>query len=311
MACSTVEGRDVMISDSEAVESLFENSRTLVALYDATDTLRKSNKAFREAYGAVEGELVTWADLVRRNFQNRSGVVLAVEDFERWLASAKSRRGKSAYRAYETDLTDGRWLWMTETVSPSGWMLCIASDITELRTDERVLRQDRDAARKASHTDELTGISNRRHSMAVLEEIIESVARAGRGVACVALLDIDRFKQINDFHGHAFGDEVLVDFAKTIQRNIRMADCFGRVGGEEFLLVLPQLGALAAETFIERLLRQVGRPGCIPGEPNFQYSFSAGFTQVRPGDTAACVYKRADAALYEAKEGGRSRLMSA
>jgi diguanylate cyclase (GGDEF)-like protein len=199
---------------------------------------------------------------------------------------------------------------MTETVSAAGWMLCIASDITELRTAERSLRQDRDSARKASQTDELSGISNRRHCMSVLQGTIAKANAGEVGETCVALLDIDRFKQINDRFGHQFGDAVLIDFGKSVQRNLRPADSFGRVGGEEFLLILPQLGPAAAELLIERLFKRIGRPGCLPSEPNFHYSFSAGLTQIRSGDTLAEVYHRADAALYEAKIGGRGRQMS-
>jgi len=103
----------------------------------------------------------------------------------------------------------------------------------------------------------------------------------------------------------------LIDFGTSVQRNLRPADSFGRVGGEEFLLILPQLGPAVAELLIERLFKQVGRPGCLPSQPNFHYSFSAGLTQIRPGDTLAEVYHRADAALYEAKMGGRGRQMSA
>jgi len=292
-------------------ESLFETSGTLVALFDPQDILRRSNAAYREAYGVAADEAISWAEIVRRNFEQRRGVAFATGDFEHWLTSARSRRGKTAYRAFETDITDGRWLWMTETVSPTGWMLCIASDITELRTGERSLRQDRDSARKASQTDELTGISNRRYCMSVLQEAITQASRGEAGETCVALLDIDRFKQINDRFGHQFGDAVLIDFSKSVQRNLRPADSFGRVGGEEFMLILPQLGPAAAELLIERLFRAVGRPGSLPSQPSLHYSFSAGLTQIRPGDTLAEVYHRADAALYDAKVGGRGRQMSA
>ncbi|RXT46433.1 diguanylate cyclase [Bosea sp. Tri-44] len=295
----------------DITESLFETSGTLVALFDPQDILRRSNAAYRETYGVAANEEISWAEILRRNFEQRRGVAVATEDFEHWLTSARSRRGKSPYRAFETDVTDGRWLWMTETVSPTGWMLCIASDITELRTGERSLRQDRDSARKASQTDELTGISNRRYCMSVLQETIAKASLGEVSETCVALLDIDRFKQINDRFGHQFGDAVLIDFGKSVQRNLRPADSFGRVGGEEFLLILPQLGPAAAELLIERLFRAVGRPGSLPSQPGFHYSFSAGLTQIRPGDTLAEVYHRADAALYDAKVGGRGRQMSA
>lgn len=300
-----------MSIDPATVEELFAESKALVALFDDADVLRWSNRAFREAYGVDDGERISWSELARRNFQRQRGIAFSAPDFEHWLASARSRRGKLPYRSYETDLTDGRWVWMTETVSSSGWMLCIAPDISELRSDDRLLRQDRDAARKASQTDELTGISNRRHIMSLLSQALMRIEVGSREPCSIALLDIDRFKQINDGYGHAFGDAVLLDFTAEVQRSIRLADGFGRIGGEEFLLVLPQMSTAATETLVERLLRLVGRPGCIPSKPNFSYSFSAGLTQLLPGDTVAEAYRRADTALYAAKNEGRSRLKNA
>ena len=138
------------------------------------------------------------------------GTVISVPDFEAWVVSAQSRRGKMPFSAFETDLVDGRWLWMTETVDRSGWMLCIANDITHLRADERTLRQDRDFALKASQTDELTGISNRRYMMAQLEAMIRSQPAGGPVNGCISILDIDFFKGINDLYGHQTGDEILL-----------------------------------------------------------------------------------------------------
>ncbi|TIN86943.1 MAG: diguanylate cyclase, partial [Mesorhizobium sp.] len=82
--------------------------------------------------------------LMRRNFKAGKGTFVRDPDFETWLISTQSRRGKTGFREFETDLVDGRWLWMTETVQNDGWMLCIATDITKLRSDGRSVRQDRD-----------------------------------------------------------------------------------------------------------------------------------------------------------------------
>ncbi len=141
---------------------IYERTSVLVAAYDGFDRVRYANPAFRSAFFIEPEEELLWSDLMRRNFQARRGTIIRVEDFEAWLISTQSRRGKTGFRAYETDLVDGRWLWMTETVHSDGWMLCIASDITGLRADERTIRQDRDFAIKASHTDDLTGVANRR-----------------------------------------------------------------------------------------------------------------------------------------------------
>ncbi|MBB2684930.1 UNVERIFIED_ORG: GGDEF domain-containing protein [Rhizobium etli] len=191
--------------------------------------------AFHSAYFIEPEETPLWPDLVRRNFDLGRGTVIRTENFEEWLRSAQSRRGKIGYRAFETDLSDGRWLWMTEAVQSNGWMLCIASDITRLKVHGRTVRQDRDQAIKASYTDELTGVANRRFVMARVEDMLEAARHGSSG--CLAVFDIGNFKRINDRLGHHAGDLVLRDFAHRIHQNVRRNDCFGRVGGEEFLLV--------------------------------------------------------------------------
>ena len=158
---------------------MYENTPVLVAAYDSFDRLRYANQAFRSSYFVEPEETPFWSDLMRRNFWARRGTVLRTADLEAWLMSAHSLRGKTEFRAFETDLVDGRWFWMTETVQNDGWMLCIASDITGLRADERSVRQDRDLAVIASHTDELTGIANRRFVMARIEDMLRGDTKDG------------------------------------------------------------------------------------------------------------------------------------
>lgn len=123
------------------VAQLMERSETMVAVFDSDDRLRFANRAFRAAWFIAEGEYPIWADLMRRNFRAGRGTIIAADDFETWLRSTQARRGKSRFRAFETDLHDGRWLWMSETAHSFGWMLCVANDITPIRSDERTLRQ--------------------------------------------------------------------------------------------------------------------------------------------------------------------------
>lgn len=131
--------------------SLQADSLALIALYDQDDVLPYANRSLRAAYNIPPDKQLSWSAIMRRNYEAGVGTVLKTANFDEWLVSTQSRRGKTAFRAFETDLVDGRWLWMTETVQPNGWMLCIASDITQLRADDRRLRQDRDLALRASH----------------------------------------------------------------------------------------------------------------------------------------------------------------
>lgn len=290
---------------------LGEGSDALIAAFDPDDRLRYANAAFRSAYVVDQDEVVSWSELMRRNFRAGRGAIISHPDFEAWLATALSRRGKAPRRAFESDLIDGRWLWIVETVQPDGWMLLVATDITELRRDERELRQLRDFATRASQTDELTDISNRRHVWSLLENLLAGDYVADTREGCLCLFDLDFFKQINDRFGHQTGDRVLIDFARTVQNGIRLKDGFGRIGGEEFMLLMPDTSLVSARKIVDRLFDAVHRRRPLAEAPDFSYTFSAGLTEIHSDDTAQTAYSRADQALYRAKHEGRDRLMLA
>lgn len=294
---------------AEQLRQLFATTATLMALYDGDDRLRYANAAFRSAYFIEPDETPLWPDLMRRNFELGRGTVIHATDFDEWLRSTQSRRGKIGYRAFETDLVDGRWFWMTEAVQKNGWMLCIASDITSLRAKGRSVRQDRDQAIKAAQTDELTGVANRRFVMARVEDMLIAAQQGGDG--CLAVFDIDNFKYINDRLGHHAGDLVLRDFAHRIHQNVRRTDCFGRVGGEEFVLVMPGTGSQEAIAIVERMLNVIRFSRPLPESPDFSYTCSAGIAMCMPTDDTSELYRRADQALYAAKLSGRDRVRAA
>lgn len=297
--------------DSETMlqaAQLMEAAGVLVAVFDQHDRLRFANRAFRAAWFVDEDEHPLWPELMRRNFHANRGTIIKAADFENWLLTTLARRGKSGFRAFETDLHDGRWLWMTETMQPSGWMLCVASDITSIRSDERTLRQDRDIALKASQTDELTGIPSRRFVMSKLDELVRGHDDAADPVGCLAVLDLDNFKYINDRFGHSSGDAILKAFAITLQRLVRRTDILGRVGGEEFVLILPNTTPDDAEVIVHRMLLAVRQSRPLPEHANFRYTFSAGIACAVRGDDVGELYRRADLALYAAKMKGRDQI---
>lgn len=293
----------------EKLQALYEHSLVLVAAYDSFDRLRYANKSFRDAFFLSEEEEPFWPTFMRRNFLAGRGTVIRAPDFDEWLVGTLARRGKVAFRAFETDLVGGRWLWMTETVDDDGWMLCIASDITSLKAATRHVRQDRDFAIKAAYTDELTGVNNRRYVMARVGDMLVNVASGASG--CIAVIDLDNFKYINDRFGHEAGDAILRDFARRVQDHIRRSDCFGRIGGEEFVLVLPATPIEMAELIVERMLGMIRASRPLKDRPDFSYSFSAGLAAGEAGDAAAGLCARADRALYEAKLSGRNRIVRA
>jgi diguanylate cyclase (GGDEF)-like protein len=155
--------------------------------------------------------------------------------------------------------------------------------------------------------DELTGSSNRRSIMRMLEE---EMARSGRGGSpcSIALIDLDWFKRINDAYGHPTGDEVLRTFSITTYANIRSIDRFGRYGGEEFLLLLPYAVGTSPVSCLTRLRAAVAAQPFATAMGAVPVTFSAGVAQHRPDESNAALIDRADEALYRAKSAGRDRI---
>ena len=158
--------------------------------------------------------------------------------------------------------------------------------------------------------DELTGSLNRRCIMHTLDE---EISRARRSImpCAVALIDLDWFKRINDQFGHPVGDEALRTFAITMFANIRSIDKFGRYGGEEFLLILPETSDSAALRTLDRLRKIVASLDWSAISQNMKVTMSAGLTTLRPDDTADSILARADRLLYQAKDLGRNQVVSA
>jgi diguanylate cyclase (GGDEF)-like protein len=163
----------------------------------------------------------------------------------------------------------------------------------------------------AATVDPLTGIANRRAVVANGANLIRRIARPGRPVAA-RMFDLDHFKKINDQFGHATGDSALIVFAQTLTANLRSTDVLGRLGGEEFAAVLPNMNAdeaLAAADRVRRAFMEAAKQ--IDGHPVLA-TLSAGVAVTT--DSTLSIYgllSRADEALYAAKAGGRNRVVVA
>ena len=177
-------------------------------------------------------------------------------------------------------------------------------DITERK------RMERELERLATY-DTLTGLLNRRCIIEQLEQALKwcTHGRASRPLA-VLLLDLDHFKRINDNHGHAVGDRVLRQFVDVVAAQKRGPEEFGRLGGEEFLLILRDADARSAQQVGERIRRAVEDANIAlkPGQ-TMRLTVSIGLAQARPTDRSPSdVLERADHALYQAKHRGRNRV---
>jgi len=189
----------------------------------------------------------------------------------------------------------------------------LTGEMTRLRARLKAQKRDLVAALETIRTlatiDELTQLANRRHMNEVLAVAERRMAAAGTAPPCIAVIDLDFFKQINDRHGHAAGDAVLRGFALAARTELRAGDVLARWGGEEFLLLLPATAVADAQAVLERIRARVAAlapPGVVLERP---VSFSAGLCARHAGEAFADTIRRADGALYAAKSGGRDRVV--
>lgn len=176
-------------------------------------------------------------------------------------------------------------------------ILGVTRDISERKEFEEGLT-------RLAVTDTLTGLWNRRRTNELLAADLEQAHRDGQALT-VLMVDIDRFKAINDTHGHQTGDRVLVDVANRLRQQVRTTDVVGRWGGEEFVILLRNCGLRDAFAAAEKLRERIA---ALPFANLFSVSVSIGAAELHTDDDLESWLARADAALYEAKRGGRNTI---
>ncbi len=184
----------------------------------------------------------------------------------------------------------------------------VRTQIRRKRYQDR-LRSNYETSLSLALTDSLTGLFNRRYLMVHLEKLIKKNAESQKAL-CVLMLDIDHFKKINDTHGHAVGDEVLKTFAERVLARLRSFDLVARLGGEEFVVILPDISLDMAQQVAERLRAGIAKDAFITSSPHgpVPVTVSIGAAMIEGEDIKVEeALRRADDELYRAKEGGRNR----
>mgnify|MGYP002349657545 FL=1 len=164
-----------------------------------------------------------------------------------------------------------------------------------------------DRLRKQATLDPLTGLNNRRHFETLATHVLARSQRDGTPVALL-LCDVDHFKRVNDEHGHAVGDEVLIAMSRLLGHNLRDGDVLARWGGEEFLALMPACPLDNACAVAERIRAAVHATPVDVGTASLTITLSFGVAQVHGAADLQAAIARADKALYEAKNGGRNRV---
>lgn len=271
-------------------------------LYDNNDRLVHCNQRYREIYresGDLRVPGVKFSDLIRSGVE-RGQYPDAIGNEEEWIAQ-RIHDHRYPGKPLEQHLPGDRWLRIQERRTTTGGLVGFRIDITELK------RQERELSRLA-WTDSLTGVLNRHRFLELAETQLAHSQRHFREVSLL-MLDLDNFKTINDCHGHATGDFVLRSICERWQGQLRGHDLIGRLGGEEFCVLLPDTRGSDALIVAERLRKITAQqPLCHDGE-TINVSVSIGTAVYENiADTITSVIKRADQCLYKAKSAGRNRV---
>ena len=281
-----------------------------IGVFDADDVLVYCNDNLAAMFSLPADTAIgmTFEDLIRHNYEAQSGLLIETDCLEQWLATAhRLRRGKT-FRSFEVDRVDNRWFLVTEHTAEDDTMLIFCSEITRQKAHEAKLTELNQRMTELASRDPLTNLYNRRHfyEMARIE-----LARCIRRETDVSLLmlDLDHFKSINDRYGHEGGDIALCEATALIGQLLRGYDIFGRLGGEEFAILLPHTGPESAETIANRILQRLRTYEFPPPLAEVRLTVSIGIARASDcPDGLEQLLRAADEKLYRAKRDGRDRL---
>lgn len=283
---------------------LVEHAQSIIYTIDPGGRLTYVSPSWTKLLGHMPSEVI---GLDFRPFVHPEDVPLCEALLE---ATVRSRQVQPplTYRVFHRD---GRVRYHRSVLVPScdaaGRLQAVVGNAIDVSTDIELRAE---LERMATH-DPLTGAANRRLFMEQFERELERARRSGRPLALL-MMDIDHFKRTNDTYGHAAGDRVLQEFVRRCQAVLRPPDVLGRLGGEEFAVMLPDTSAAQAKAIAERLRRETDSlPFGVPGHGGLTVTVSIGALVAQPGEDADTLLARADAALYSAKGHGRNRVVMA
>ncbi len=281
-----------------------------LGVFDDKDYLVYCNEKLANLYGLNADKALNqhFSDLIRHCYQAPSGVNIETDDVEDWIIQANKKRRSKDYRAFETDAKDGRWFLVTEQLVEQQYIFMFCSDITEKKQYEFKIKRASEELFKLASVDSLTGLYTRHHFYQQAEREFERCQRNPLPLSLL-MIDLDHFKQINDQYGHGGGDEVLRSFAENAQEQLRGYDLIGRLGGEEFAVLLPDTNSHQTKAIAERIRETSASLHINYQKQRIHVTASIGIAVASPQDsTLDSLIQRADKLLYKAKQLGRNRI---
>ena len=312
-----------LVAEHRMLRESVENNPMPYAVYDDQDCLIAWNKAYEATHAEAFRRLRSQAEQGRLQYGELLRVTAeatlpahAVADH---VAQRLQRQREADGVAVDREYPSLGWLRVCKFATPSGAVAGFAVDINELKQREAALKEQIALSdtlarqlRELANTDALTGTRSRRAFLERAAEELQRARRYGHPLA-LAMLDIDAFKAVNDLRGHAAGDQVLARVAAVCVAQLRAGtDHCGRMGGEEFAILMPETDLAGAQAFAERLCAAIRELRFEAMGQAFGVSASVGVASLATSDSGiAALMARADAALYLAKESGRDRVIVA
>jgi diguanylate cyclase (GGDEF)-like protein len=303
--------QDGLLTLANRIGDFLDVTQDGYAIFSTEDNLIGCNQAFADfmciAFTQIIGQ--NFDQLYRISFANQQGPNIETKNIEQWLKDAQSKRRSQEFRIFEVDHTDGSWYLMSEQTLPSGELLLQAKNISSQKLLEQTLCDRIHKITSMALTDELTQIANRRSFIAEVKSEINLYKR-NEQVFTFCLLDIDYFKKINDQYGHQVGDTVLLQLCTLIKTMLREYDHFGRIGGEEFGILLRDTPIQEAKDIINRLREKIMSTQFNNTKAPVQLTISIGLVESWLSSTFELLYSKADVALFAAKDQGRNQMVS-
>jgi diguanylate cyclase len=284
------------------------------ALMDATRSLKEViykqsllKHSLTEAKATVKNMMMTFID---RLSAVAASTGVYHEKMDQYVHKIGQAKGIGELNRILQDVMHDTKAAQTEALRSRDEMLAARQEVQDAETRIHELEGKLAELSELVREDQLTGSLNRRG----LDEVFErEVARSERRKSplCIAMLDLDDFKKLNDTHGHTAGDHALIHLVKVVKDTLRVMDVIARFGGEEFMIVLPETPLEDAVQTVTRVQRELTKQIFMYNNQRLLITFSAGVALHHPGEVQESIIKRADEALYKAKKAGKNRVVAA
>jgi len=302
------------LTDSSIQNLLFESlaeTADCFGVFDLNDRLIYCNPSLAQVFGQPQDKIhnQTFPQIVEYCYLYNEGLIIETDDITQWIMTANTKRRTAKFRSFEIDLHDGRWFLVTEQMIKNNFIFFYATDITDKKNTEQKLKQTSKELFKLASTDALTSIHNRRYFLELAKVELKRAERI-KSSCSFLMIDIDNFKALNDQYGHQAGDLTLNFFASLIKKMLRAYDIFGRIGGEEFAILLPETPSDVALDIGQRIRQAIEESSVTFLTHTIYVTASIGVaTSSDKTESLQQLMSQADKNLYCAKHDGRNSVI--